>query len=193
MSKMPLPHALADDLESFLHVLSWVALRFMDHDLDSERLSSLLATMFDYSYESKDGVAQGGVAKKNFLIGAEILASGFRNNNIVSLLAVLTKTIAARYEAPPIQFDMYLSMPGQNFTDQITAASAAAHQEKLKALETSDWILETFRKVTANRRAWPPADKSEEEARVRISTQAYPLNKRGYTVNKSRQSGLNAL
>jgi len=53
-------------------------------------------------------------------------------------------------------------MPGQNATNQTMAATAAAHQEKLKALETSDWMLKTFRSVTANRREWPPADKSEK-------------------------------
>ena len=100
LSDKPLPHTLADDLESFLHVLSWVALRFMGHRLTSQNLTDVLTMMFDSSYEDEDGIAKGGRAKKNFLIAAEILASGFRNNNIVSLLAVLTKTIAARYEVP---------------------------------------------------------------------------------------------
>src|ERR1700722_18683301 len=143
LSDKPLPHTLADDLESFLHVLSWVALRFMGHRLTSQNLTDVLTMMFDSSYEDEDGIAKGGRAKKNFLIAAEILASGFRNNNIVSLLAVLTKTIAARYEEPRLHFDMSISMQGQNFTNQTMAASAAARREKLKALETSDWMLET--------------------------------------------------
>ena len=48
-------HTLMDDLESFLHVLSWVALWFTPHDLSSKALTDLLANMFDHSYEDDDG------------------------------------------------------------------------------------------------------------------------------------------
>src|ERR1700722_15350372 len=64
MSPKPPVHTLADDLDSFLHVLSWVALRFTSHDLDSKALTDLLTTMFDHSYEGEDGSARGGLTKK---------------------------------------------------------------------------------------------------------------------------------
>ena len=47
-------HTFVDNLESFLHMLSWVALQFTPHDLSSKALTNLLANMFDHSYKDDD-------------------------------------------------------------------------------------------------------------------------------------------
>src|ERR1700733_15311165 len=93
-------HTLADDLESFLHVLSWVALRFTPHGSSSKALTDLLVSMFDHSNED-DGGSKGGTAKRNYLSGAQILKSDFQHPILPALLEELTATCAIRYEKRP--------------------------------------------------------------------------------------------
>ena|ERR1700722_12576930 len=83
----PPPHTLADDFLSFVRVLDWVGLRFVGHQPTVENDHDVLTMMFDSSY------AKGGRAEKSYLIGTEILTSRFRNDDIASVLAVLTNII----------------------------------------------------------------------------------------------------
>jgi len=57
---------LADDLESFMHVLAWVALRYMPHDLEAEDLTQLMGVYFDDHYPGPNGIVKGGTEKKNY-------------------------------------------------------------------------------------------------------------------------------
>src|SRR6266487_3170032 len=104
MSPHPLVHELADDLESFLHVLSWVALLFMEHAWDPKRLSKCLQDVFEDSWVDANGTAQGGKHKKYFILEREILTAGLTKPKINTLLESLTTTLAARYESPPRVF-----------------------------------------------------------------------------------------
>ena len=98
-----------------------------------------------------------------YIISGSVPGSGFHNDNITSLLEDLTETIAARYQRPPgFASNRTRSLPGQSSANKALLANIEVHKAKLAALETSDWMLETFRKVTVNRHEWPPADKSEE-------------------------------
>jgi hypothetical protein len=54
------PHTIADDLESFLHVLSWVILRFIPNTRSPRQLTDTLHRVYDHSYEGDDGSAKGG-------------------------------------------------------------------------------------------------------------------------------------
>jgi hypothetical protein len=100
-------HTLADDLESFLHVLSWVALRFTPHGLSTKALTDLLVSMFDHSYE-EDGFARGGDIKRDCLIGGRVMKSNFQQEKLSTLIKVLTATCAVRYEDPPSDEDLKL-------------------------------------------------------------------------------------
>jgi hypothetical protein len=66
MSLEPLIHELADDLESFLQVLNWVALCYMHHELDIEHLTETLNDVFEYAWQGKDGTAKGGDTQGGF-------------------------------------------------------------------------------------------------------------------------------
>lgn len=79
ISPIPLAHTLTDDLESFLHVLSWVALRFTPHQLTTKDLTDLLVTVFDNAYVEDDGCPRGGRAKRNFMKGNDISECGFNH------------------------------------------------------------------------------------------------------------------
>src|ERR1700738_2877404 len=145
-------HTLADDLDSFLHVLSWVARRYMPHALDSAELSKLMQDLFDDAYEGLDGSVRGGRAKKDAILADTVpRRSGFHNPMIASLLKKLTRTIAVRYEDPPTEED---------------SDGPASYKEALKKytrrraqIEPSDWMLDIFREAVENRSAWPADDK----------------------------------
>src|SRR6266487_661685 len=104
MSPHPLVHELADDLESFLHVLSWVALLFMAHAWDPKRLSKCLQDVFEDSWVDANGTAQGGKHKKSFILEREILTAGLTNPKINALFRQLLRIFAARYQSPPDVF-----------------------------------------------------------------------------------------
>jgi hypothetical protein len=170
-------HTLADDLESFLHVLSWVALRFTPHGLSTKALTDLLVSMFDHSYED-DGFARGGNIKKNYLIGGEVTTSNFQQEKISTLIKVLTATCAVRYEDPPSDEDLKLYRDYQvqqsdllqnpHITSSVAAiyealglsSVAARYEQKMAALSSSDWMIKTFDDALADRNSWPSDDKS---------------------------------
>ena len=166
MRSEPPVHTLADDLESFLHVLSWVALRFIPHNLGPKALTDLLVVMFDHCYEGEDGFALGGIAKRNYLIGGEVLNSGFRHPILPTLLKDLTATCAVRYKDHPSDEDlaefhkMCLEQPQMLEVGFVRNSAVAQYERRMAALETSDWMLATLAKALANYNTWPLHDKS---------------------------------
>jgi hypothetical protein len=168
MSITPLPHILADDLESFLHVLSWVALRFTSHCLDSDQLSVLMSTMFDHSF-GVTGLTRGGSLKQDGLLSGKVPRSRFKNTAMQALLEKLTSAVAARYEEPPSEKQLaMMQMFQEKQLDPLKCDSYAAHyQLKMRNLESSDWMLKTFREALADRQAWPSDDRSENELVMR--------------------------
>jgi hypothetical protein len=96
------PHNREDDLESFYYVLNWMALRYSSHSLNSQRLTSELQRIFDYSYRSQSGTAAGGQAKlAEVLSGASNKLATFKNRPLAKLLEAIRKVIAIRYQDEP--------------------------------------------------------------------------------------------
>jgi hypothetical protein len=106
MSSTPPIHTLADDLESFLHVLSWVALRFTPHDLDSKSLTDHLIDMFDHLYEGEDKFSRGGLSKMAYIVAGVIPKSRFHHPILPMLLTELTGTWAVHYEDCPSEKEL---------------------------------------------------------------------------------------
>jgi hypothetical protein len=155
MDSKPPIHTLADDLESFLHVLSWVMLRYTPHDLDSETLTDFLIDMFDHSYEGENRSARGGRSKMAYLMSGLVPKSGFRHPLLPALLKELTETCAVRYEErPPDETDNV-----DEEENQLNALLRKKYEQRLAALGSSDWMLETFRKALDGG-GWPENDES---------------------------------
>ena len=109
------PHSREDDLESFYHVLNWMALRYTSHTLDSETLTSELQRIFDYSYRSQNG-AEGGQAKRGALMsGMTNMDAAFKNQGLATLLETIRNLVAVRYQrqinskADQVDVDRYQS------------------------------------------------------------------------------------
>jgi hypothetical protein len=158
-------HTLTDDLESFLHVLSWVALRFTPHGLSTAALTHLLDSVFDHSYED-DGFARGGNIKSGCLIGGQVTKSNFRQEKLSKLIKVLTATCAVRYEDPPSDEDLKLYRDYQLQQSDlplhplIMSSVAARYEQRMAGLGSSDWMIKTFDDALADRNSWPSDDKS---------------------------------
>jgi hypothetical protein len=152
-------HILADDLESFLHVLSWVALQYMPHGLAPGALSSLLQDGFDASYED-EGRIKGGQNKRTYILTNEIpMRSGFKNQTIRDLLEELNYTFAARYLK--LQLDSHKH--GRTESNKHKALRLQ-YEEEYPKLSSSDWMVKLFKDAIANESAWPSDDASRKNA-----------------------------
>ena len=95
----PSAHNREDDLESFFHVLNWMALRYTSHTLDSQTLAYDLQRIYDSSYKLLDGRAAGGRAKLDALLsGRSIKGARLQNLPLGRLLKKVRKLVAIRYQ-----------------------------------------------------------------------------------------------
>ncbi|KAF9479142.1 hypothetical protein BDN70DRAFT_984982 [Pholiota conissans] len=154
-SEIPLHPVRADDLESFLHVISWIALRYVPSELSAEDRTGYLTSVFD-SYRSRpNGMTVGGPHKRTFLTNRTIVREGkFEHGPLLSLLEELTETCAARYE----EFLLPLN-PGK--LSAWKALQIADHKERLERLATSEWIIDLFAEYLKSP-LWPKDDKAVE-------------------------------
>ena len=111
------PHNREDDLESFYHVVNWMALRYTSHSLVSPMLTIELQQIFDYSYRLPGGTAVGGGAKLNALLsGGTNKRAKFQSLPLAKLLEAIRKLVAVRYndnpdsEAEQVDIDRYHSL-----------------------------------------------------------------------------------
>ncbi len=95
-------HNREDNLESFYHVLTWMALRHSSHSLNSQMLTSDLQRIFDYSYRSQGGTAAGGQSKLAEVVsGVSNKFATFKNRPLAKLLEAIRKVVAIRYQDEP--------------------------------------------------------------------------------------------
>ena len=96
------PHNREDDLESFYHVLNWMALRYTSHSLNSQRLTSELQRIFDYSFRLQGGTSAGGQTKlAEVSSGTSTKLAAFKNRPLAKLLEAIRKVVAVRYQDEP--------------------------------------------------------------------------------------------
>jgi hypothetical protein len=62
----PILHTLEDDLESIVHVATWLGMRFMSNNLKD--CAARLAAMFDEIIPHAKGTHTGGTTKKQYLV-----------------------------------------------------------------------------------------------------------------------------
>ena len=95
------PHNREDDLESFYHVLNWMALRHTSHTLDAQSLTSELQRIFDYVFRSQSGRAAGGMTKiAEILSGTCNKFAAFKNQPLAELLETIRTLVSVRYQEP---------------------------------------------------------------------------------------------
>ncbi|KAF8514450.1 hypothetical protein BU17DRAFT_94560 [Hysterangium stoloniferum] len=138
-----------DDLESFFHVIAWVALRATAHSLPLDELPDFLFRTFDHWYIDNEGVSRGGRGKENVLLNSFSQVS-FGNEPLSHLMDTMARSLAVRYAKPITRQDMdeynaYMALPD----DELRNASLKHHsvtlrQAKLANLEREDWLQGVF-------------------------------------------------
>ncbi|KAI0062475.1 hypothetical protein BV25DRAFT_1991412, partial [Artomyces pyxidatus] len=152
-------HVLADDLEAFIHVLTWVALRFCPNSLSTGALDSLLHKYFDSGIHSSQGplkilvVACGSFRPRVRYTLSPILSD---------FLMKVTLALSARYKEvsrSTIMWD-HMSIAEQEEEDH----AVSLNEQRLQALESSEWMLCFGWDAISTKYEWPASD--EAQARV---------------------------
>ncbi|KAG7097890.1 hypothetical protein E1B28_005203 [Marasmius oreades] len=180
-------HELADDLESFYHVLVWVVLKFTPHPLHKHFLMHLLQTRFDETIPRTGQVPVGGGQKalhfeSSYMQNTSQLPQGELRNLIVDLEAVLriryAKPTKAETEALELWEGLYSegSIDEQKYRSQKHANYAWQHSQYAERLTSHAWMLSRFRQTASLKDRMldqrvvhdvTPSNQSEQETRVR--------------------------
>lgn len=91
-----------DDVESFLHVLTWMALRYTTHSLTLGDLASILRDNFDASYVTAGRTYITRTRASNLVSGEVLDAAKFANKGILTVLRSLMGTLRHRYKVPEL-------------------------------------------------------------------------------------------
>ena len=78
----PIPNR-DDDLESFWHVLLWVALRCCDHQLHCRNVVELFGSLFDHMYIGGTGQMEGGNIKRAYMKSQDCIHDMKLRSNIL--------------------------------------------------------------------------------------------------------------
>ncbi|KAF9474199.1 hypothetical protein BDN70DRAFT_842624 [Pholiota conissans] len=167
MSAVPLTPKFSDDLESVLLVLIWVGLLYTPNNMSPETLTRRLDIVFD-SVQTKNGFMTGGEEKSAFLRDTQIRYCGFAKGPFFDLLVSLSYAFGARYMLPPPNDAHPLAL--QLWEDQ---------QNKLKLLDSSDWIIELF-SAALEKGGWPANDAAKMNE-LPERTNAYPKKRKTRT------------
>ncbi|GJJ15772.1 hypothetical protein Clacol_010050 [Clathrus columnatus] len=166
---------LTDDVESFIHVLTWVSFRYAEHDMKDGALNNFLTSVFDDAYY-EDGLAKGGRTKMNYLMShSELTGTRFGNPILRALLVEVTKTISFRYRTEPSLEDAHNDKATLNHL-------VKGHEETLEKLKSSEWIIDKFASALKLPN-WPANDGAKKnrdikKAGTRIQTQSSSLKRK---------------
>ncbi|KAH0579077.1 hypothetical protein H2248_003233 [Termitomyces sp. 'cryptogamus'] len=154
----PLIQNRIDDVESFYHVILWLALRYTAHELDSGTLTHLLHENFDAMYKDpKTGETYIGTARRSNMKSGDLSAqAGFTNGGIKEVLRQMRHVLCQRYTNPKDTFGSSQKFEAERKVAEVKKAAG------LKALEDSDWLPNLLDELLAHEKV----DWVNNEARV---------------------------
>ena len=140
-----------DDLESFWHVLLWVALRHCDHQLDSMDIVDLLGSLFDHMYIGGTGQMAGGNIKRAYLKSQDCINDmKLRSNILHKIFKNTAKPLATRYSSHE---DLNDILEVQKVWEKMESENPTL-DKKLLRLELRARILQTENSLEQGRFAW---------------------------------------
>ncbi|KAH7921118.1 hypothetical protein BV22DRAFT_754317 [Leucogyrophana mollusca] len=172
------PHELQDDLEFFLHVLTWTAIQRCPSTLSASERSIYLRLTFEQTIETTHGVA-GGLHKRLVLAAGRYLpecpgGEDFQfsaSSPLLGLLEAFSGGFAARYQIPPTaaarekferQKVQALADNNTMWLEYLADHPVEAYDRAQRALSTSDWVLSTLRAYAEGEHgAWATDDATQ--------------------------------
>jgi hypothetical protein len=169
-------NTLMDDLESFLHVLGWMTLRYVPA-IDSygagRRGRDL--SMFDEHYEEDGRSVEGGDRKSDALRGGSYPSVAFRPRTptpLYDLLAELIGPFKSLYAVrPPTAEDREkVDVPKSQYDDDLEDLSRdiRRYDRDMEQLQSPSWFLSQIQKAF-NRQDWPVDDKADDNLPIAFS------------------------
>ena len=161
-------HTLTDDLESFLHVLGWMTIRYVpasDAYLAFHR--GIDMAMFDEHYQQQGHSEQGGHQKSRAFRAGDYPSSTFRPRQatpLFKLLRELRKPFKSLYGEPPTAEDREKTgIPNNQYDPELEDLSRdiRRYDRDIGQLHSSTWFLDEIQK-TFNMEEWPADDRADE-------------------------------
>ncbi|KAG7090292.1 hypothetical protein E1B28_011889 [Marasmius oreades] len=173
------PHLMADDLESFFHVLCWVALKHAEHLLSDLEVVKMLRAIFDEVFYMP-GRTLGGTGKVDALGALKMKRNGkFNAGPVKDLIIDLEQIFQVRYIETPSEEDLrtveaiqsvggIIDAEDENLTD-------ALRWRKRQARLEHAWIFGRFRLVVEKFRrcCLPPPKRVPRENLLNEANRAY--------------------
>ncbi|KAG9317806.1 hypothetical protein JVU11DRAFT_2029 [Chiua virens] len=158
-------HELPDDLESFLHVLAWITLRYVpaiDTYSVSDRHDDL--SMFDEVCAKKGHFERGGRAKARAFAAGAYPSEKFRpriSTPLLKLLRKLRSPFKSLYGEPTSDDDETDSDVGQEKLNDALSVLRQVSAKRLKSLQTSTFFLEKMKWILEEG-VWPTYDNADK-------------------------------
>ncbi|KAG7440550.1 uncharacterized protein BT62DRAFT_581245 [Guyanagaster necrorhizus] len=168
-------HSVSDDLESFVHVLTWVILRFTPSALTADKLASLLKQLYEEAEDILDDSAvsggytvRGGQTKRTTLATALMVLQQMKllNKNLDRLLTTLLRGFGVRYGS-----ELHVNV-------MVLEKNPPATQALLGRIQSHKWILEAVTAALNDRSAWPANDRSRHNPVLKVEATALNRMKR---------------
>ena len=164
-------HTLTDDLESFLHVLAWMMLRFVPtiKAYDAEKRHRDMQK-FDEHFPSESSLDEGGMQKADALgrgVYPSIRFQPKEKTPLFELLRILRKPFKSLYAAePPTDEDRNMvDVPKSQYDQALEDLSRdiRRYDEDIKLLDSSYWFINTMQTALDWKGKWPYDDKAEDQ------------------------------
>jgi serine/threonine protein kinase len=157
------PHTFVDDIESFFYVILWLSLMYSPSSMSPSDLTAFIQTVLD----PKQYEGTGGSAKADFLMGRSALRGlTFEGRESLPLLLNNLATLfAARYEPEPSEEEKAL-LSQHAGTALVAHLLAWKHQERLRWLESHDYVTNLLTRSIQDVADWPDNDHAELQTLV---------------------------
>lgn len=168
-------HLFIDDLESFLHVLGWMTLRYVPAiDSYSALRRGKDMAIFDEHDEEEDHSEHGGHDKARAFRAEDYPSSRFRPRHetpLFKLLQELRKPFKSLYGEPPTAEDRKNTEDLPNISQKSQLRLCAAvfqYDEDIQCLQSSTWFINTM-KTALDNKVWPTDDMAHENLPIGFS------------------------
>ncbi|KAG7098098.1 hypothetical protein E1B28_000072 [Marasmius oreades] len=152
-------HTLTDDLESFFHVLCWVAVQYVQHELSDSEVVDLLWMVYDHAIQS-NGKDTGGQNKKEAMTGKKFSkVVQFQSGPLARLVKKIEAAFASWYNdtdnhtANPLTWtseDVALHLKKEGVPEDVVANFRVGNITGPRLLELDDRSLLDTVAVTKN-------------------------------------------
>jgi len=158
-----------DDLESFLHVLSWVPIRYLDNTMTDQARSKHLKEVFD-EVTFEDGFTLGGEQKRTRLVYGSYIPRTLAFNKpspLLQLLKDIAEVFKWRYIEIPEDVRQRFTVgiatliPGTpSYVAYTVDSTVHKHDSAMKKLADASWFLDTLNFSLSSDFTWPTDDEA---------------------------------